>query len=148
MSFANMVDRRIWWLTVSKAVGRSSKISIEDLESALASLRASTTESKAVSVVCPHFSTAPMMIVVEEVVFCGEKRQRLVWTVLIQVCFAIERTKGKLVSQFSNSRDWLRVGVSCKLGFYMRLVYYASEGKTTVWRDCVHDREWGRWSAV
>ncbi len=38
---------------MSKAVDRSSKISIEDLESALASLRASTTESKAVSVECP-----------------------------------------------------------------------------------------------
>ncbi len=38
---------------MSKAVDRSRKISIEDLESALASLRASTTESKAVSVECP-----------------------------------------------------------------------------------------------
>ncbi len=40
-------------MTVSKAADRSSKISIEDLEAALASLRASTTESKAVSVECP-----------------------------------------------------------------------------------------------
>ncbi len=54
MPFANRVDRRIWWLTVSKAADRSSKIGIEDLESALASLRASTTERKAVSVECPH----------------------------------------------------------------------------------------------
>ncbi len=38
---------------MSKAADRSSKISIEDLESALASLRASTTENKAVSVECP-----------------------------------------------------------------------------------------------
>ncbi len=53
MPFLNRVDRRIWWLTVSKAVDRSSKISNEDLEAALASLRASTTESKAVSVECP-----------------------------------------------------------------------------------------------
>uniref|UniRef100_A0A9J8B4K8 small monomeric GTPase n=1 Tax=Cyprinus carpio carpio TaxID=630221 RepID=A0A9J8B4K8_CYPCA len=45
--------RLIWWLTVSKAADRTSKISIEDLDSALASLRASTTESKAVSVECP-----------------------------------------------------------------------------------------------
>ncbi len=40
-------------MTISKAADRFSKISIEDLESALASLRASTTESKAVSVECP-----------------------------------------------------------------------------------------------
>ena len=53
MPFASRVDRRIWWLTVSKAVDRSSKISTDDLDSALASLRASTTESKAVSVECP-----------------------------------------------------------------------------------------------
>ncbi len=52
MPFANRADRRIWWLTVSKAADRSSKISIEDVESALASLRASTTESKEVSVEC------------------------------------------------------------------------------------------------
>ncbi len=38
---------------MSKAEDRSSKISIEDLESTLASLRPSTTESKAVSVECP-----------------------------------------------------------------------------------------------
>ncbi len=38
---------------MSKAAGRSNKISIEDLESTLASLRASTTESKAVLVECP-----------------------------------------------------------------------------------------------
>ncbi len=38
---------------MSKAEDRSSKISIEDLESAFASRRASTTEIKAVSVECP-----------------------------------------------------------------------------------------------
>jgi len=43
---ANRVDMRIWWLIMSKSADRSSKISIEDLESALASLRDSTTESK------------------------------------------------------------------------------------------------------
>ncbi len=53
MPFLNRVDRRIWWLTISKAVDRSSKISNADLEATLASLRASTTESKAVSVECP-----------------------------------------------------------------------------------------------
>ncbi len=53
MPFPNRDDRRIWWLTVSKAADRSSKISNEDLETALASLSASTTESKAVSVECP-----------------------------------------------------------------------------------------------
>ncbi len=40
-------------LSMSKAVNRTNKISIEDLEAALASHRASTTESKAVSVECP-----------------------------------------------------------------------------------------------
>ncbi len=53
MPFLNRVHRRIWWLTVSKAADRSSKISNEDLEAVLASLRSSTTESKAVSVECP-----------------------------------------------------------------------------------------------
>ena len=47
------VDRRIWWLTVSKAADRSSRMRTEDLEAALASLRASITESRAVSVECP-----------------------------------------------------------------------------------------------
>ncbi len=39
-------------LTISKAAVRSSKISNEDLEAVLASLRASISESKAVSVEC------------------------------------------------------------------------------------------------
>ncbi len=53
MPFLNRVDRRIWWLTVSKAADRFSNISNEDLEAVLASLMSSTTESKAVSVECP-----------------------------------------------------------------------------------------------
>ncbi len=40
-------------MTVSKSADRSSNISNEDLEAVLASLRSSTTESKAVSVECP-----------------------------------------------------------------------------------------------
>ncbi len=52
MPFLNRVDMRIWRLTISKAADRSSKISNEDLEAALASLRASITESKAVLVEC------------------------------------------------------------------------------------------------
>ncbi len=38
---------------MSKAADRSSKISFEDLESALASLRASKTKNKSVLVECP-----------------------------------------------------------------------------------------------
>ncbi len=38
---------------MSKAADRSSQISTEDLESTLASLRASTAESKAISFECP-----------------------------------------------------------------------------------------------
>ncbi len=53
MPFDNRIERRIWCLSMSKAVNRTNKISIEDLEAALASHRASTTESKAVSVECP-----------------------------------------------------------------------------------------------
>ncbi len=40
-------------MTVLKAADRSSNISNEDLEAVLASLRSSTTESKAVSEECP-----------------------------------------------------------------------------------------------
>jgi len=53
MPFIFRIDRRIWWLTVSKAADRSSWTRTEDLEAALASLRASITESRAVSVECP-----------------------------------------------------------------------------------------------
>ncbi len=52
-SWDALSDRRIWWLTVSKAADRSSNISNEDLEAIFASLRSSTTESKAVTVECP-----------------------------------------------------------------------------------------------
>ncbi len=48
------VDRRIRWLTVSKAADSSSNIRTEDFEAALASLRASVTENSAVSVEWPH----------------------------------------------------------------------------------------------
>ncbi len=44
MPFLNWVDRRILWLTVSKAADLSSKTRNEDLEAVLASLRSSTTE--------------------------------------------------------------------------------------------------------
>ncbi len=47
------VDRRIWWLTVSKAADRSSRTRTGDLESAFAIRRASVTESSAVSAECP-----------------------------------------------------------------------------------------------
>ncbi len=43
------VARRIWWLTVSKAAGRSSRMRINDLESAFAIRKASVTESSSVS---------------------------------------------------------------------------------------------------
>jgi len=46
------VDRRMWWLTVSNAAGSSSKMSTEDLEVALASIRASICENRAVSAEC------------------------------------------------------------------------------------------------
>ncbi len=75
MPFPNRVDKRIWWLVVSKAADRSSKISNEDLEAALASLRASTTESKAVS--GQVFISEARWVVVQEVVLC-EKGSDLV----------------------------------------------------------------------
>lgn len=69
MSFANRVDGRIWWLTVSKAADRSSKISVEDLKSALASL-----------------------VAVEEVILC-EKGRDLVEQRSFK-CFCNERKRG------------------------------------------------------
>ncbi len=90
MPFTNRVGRRISWLTVSKAADISSKISIEDLESALASLRAPTTESKAVSVECPLLK--PDWFAVEEVVLC-EKGRDLVEHSSFK-CFSNERKKG------------------------------------------------------
>jgi len=53
MPFIFRIDRRIWWLTVSKAADRSSRMRTEDLAAALASFRASITESRAVSAGCP-----------------------------------------------------------------------------------------------
>jgi len=53
MSFIMRVNMRILGLTVSKAADRSSKMSTDDLEAALASLRALITKSRAVSVECP-----------------------------------------------------------------------------------------------
>ncbi len=50
MSSHERMDRRIWWLTVSKAADRSSRMRTDDLESAFANRRASVTESSAVSV--------------------------------------------------------------------------------------------------
>ncbi len=47
------VDRRIWWLTVSKAADKSSRMRTDDLESAFAIRRASVTASSAVSVEWP-----------------------------------------------------------------------------------------------
>ncbi len=64
---------RIWWLTVSKAADRSSKMSTEDLEAALASLRASVTESRAVSVEWPLLK--PDWFVVQNVVLCKKQRE-------------------------------------------------------------------------
>jgi len=52
MPFIFRIDRWICWLTVSKAADRSSRMRTEDLEAALASLRASITESRVVSVEC------------------------------------------------------------------------------------------------
>ncbi len=66
------VDRRIWWLTVSKAADRFSKMSTEDLEAALASLRASVTESRAVSVEWPLLKPD---VVVQKVVLCKKQRE-------------------------------------------------------------------------
>ncbi len=47
------VDRRIWWLTVSKAAERSNRMRTDDLESSFAIRRASVIESSAVSVEWP-----------------------------------------------------------------------------------------------
>ncbi len=51
-------------MTLSKAADRSSNISNEDLEAVLASLRYSTTESKAVSVECPLLKPDCMLVIV------------------------------------------------------------------------------------
>ncbi len=56
-------------MTVSKAADRSSKISNEDLEAALASLRASTTEARQGSFGRMSTSEA-ILVAVQEVVLC------------------------------------------------------------------------------
>ncbi len=50
------VVRRIWWLTVSKAADRSSRMRTDDLVSAFAIPMASVTESSTVSVQCPRLN--------------------------------------------------------------------------------------------
>ena len=73
----------------SKAVDRYSKISFEDLESALASLKGSTTESKAVSV---GMSTSEARLVaVKEVVLCENGRDLVEYSSF--KCFCNERKK-------------------------------------------------------
>ena len=53
MPMFESIVRSMSWLTVSKAADRSSRISAEDFPSALAALKASVTDSKAVSVEWP-----------------------------------------------------------------------------------------------
>ncbi len=66
------MDMRIWWLTVSNAADRSSKMSTEDLEAALASLRASVTESRAVSVEWPLLKPDWLL---SRMLFCARNRE-------------------------------------------------------------------------
>ncbi len=73
---------------MSKAVDRSSKISIEDLESALASFRASTTESKAVSVECPLLKQDWLL---SRRFFCVRKAE----TWLNTACLSVIAMKGR-----------------------------------------------------
>ncbi len=75
---------------MSKAADRSSNITIEDLESALAGLRASTTESKAVSVECPHLKPDWMLTMS---LFLCEKGRDLIEHSSFK-CFSNERKKG------------------------------------------------------
>ncbi len=51
-----IVDRRIWWLKVSKTADRSNRMRTDDLESAFAIHRASVTESSTVSDECPRLN--------------------------------------------------------------------------------------------
>ncbi len=126
MPFANRVDRRIWWLTLSKAADRSSNRSIEDLESALASLRASTTESKTVSVECPLLKpdwllSRRLFYVRKAVTWLNTARSRV---------FGMTRWRetGLWFSKIDGLMlDFLSSGV-------MRACLNA-EGKTPVWRD-------------
>ncbi len=86
MPFLNRVDR-IWWLTVSKAEDRSSKISIEDLEAAFTSLRA---KSKAVLVECPLLKPDWLL---SRRLFCERKAETWLNTSRSSV-FCNERLKG------------------------------------------------------
>ncbi len=72
MPLPNRFDKMIWWLVVSKSADRSSKICTEDLEAALASLRASTTESKVVSVKCPFLKPYGLL---SRRLFCVKKAE-------------------------------------------------------------------------
>ncbi len=60
---------RIWWLTVSKAADRSSKMSTEDLEAALG---ASVTESRAVAVEWPLLKPDWLL---SRMLFCARNRE-------------------------------------------------------------------------
>ncbi len=74
---------------MSKAVDISSKISTEDLESALASLRASTTEIKTVSVEYPLLKPDWLLL---RRLFCVRKAHSLVEHSSFK-CFCNERKK-------------------------------------------------------
>ncbi len=71
-------------MTVSKAADRSSKISNEDSEAALASLRASTTESKAVSIECPLLKPDYLL---SRRLFCVKKAETWLNTTCSSVLF-------------------------------------------------------------
>ncbi len=90
MPFAKIVERRNWWLTLSKLADRSNKISIKDLEFVLASLKASTTESKAVSVECPLLKPDWLL---SRRLFCLRKAETWLKTACSHI-FCNERKKG------------------------------------------------------
>ncbi len=69
------VDRRIGWLTVSKAADRSSRMRTDDLESAFAIRRTSVTESSAVSV---EWATPETWLFSVQFVFLWKKQWDLV----------------------------------------------------------------------
>ncbi len=76
------VDRRIWWLTVSKAADRSNRMRTDDLESAFAIRRASVTESSTVSVEYPRLN--PDWLVSSRL--CFDRKWRITgWKQLVQV---------------------------------------------------------------
>ena len=50
LKYLGQTERRIWWLTVSKAADKSSRTRTEEREEALAVCRTSVTEWRAVSV--------------------------------------------------------------------------------------------------